>query len=203
MSAIKEKIMHANLKKSLVTLSVIAVCFVILATIILLIMFSPQIREIRNAEEGIRNNAPLIVAPSKGDWYGYDMHPYLYGDFRITEPGTAVKISTGFITLSAAIIFFLIYLNIILWIYQAATKARMYPLLWVFLAIWGHIFTLILFGIVRSIIRKKCPSCLSYVKTKEAFCSECGHSFVVKCKNWGNYCNKEDKYCHNCGTELN
>lgn len=148
--------MHANLKKSLVTLSVIAVCFVILATIILLIMFTPQIREIRNAEEGIRNNAPLIVAPSKGDWYGYDMHPYLYGDFRITEPGTAVKISTGFITLSAAIIFFLIYLNIILWIYQAATKARMYPLLWVFLAIWGHIFTLILFVIVRSIIRKKC-----------------------------------------------
>lgn len=197
MGTLQNKIMAMNCKKNLRNLLIAAVCFTILSIVLFSVMYAPQIKEMQNLENTFRSNISFAVYD-----YGYDSLPFIYNGFQLTEPSSLVKAISAVICISAATISLLIYLNIIFWVFQASAKAKMNTALWVVLAICGNVFAMILFIMIRSMTRRKCPECQSYTRTKNQYCPECGHQFIIKCEKSGAYSEKGDKFCHNCGEEI-
>lgn len=189
MSSLRKRILAADLRKSLIVLFIIAACFSVLAAIVSSAVFSDQI---------------LTIEQSMNDGAGRQwlMAEYGFGDFVPLHIGQSEQVIIAVLLVAAAIIAALIYINIILWIYKAAAKAGMPVALWIFLALGGHIFALALFIIVRSMTRKKCPSCSSFVKKYDKYCTGCGHSFVKQCSGCGQFSDEGSHYCSNCGSEL-
>ena len=175
MSTMKKKIMSMDLSKSLRILCIIAICIAAISAVFSALAFD----EVWNYESG---------------WYGY-------APLQIEHGTAAMVISTILIT-SGAVVALLIYINMSMWIYQAVVEAQMHAGLWLFLAVWGHIFTFAVFLIIRSIIRKKCPSCSANIRNSDRYCPECGPQFRKECRECGCDSNPGSRYCSSCGANL-
>lgn len=79
----------------------------------------------------------------------------------------------------------------------SAIGAVLWPLLGLFWNVWG----LLLFLVVRSLLRRRCPSCGVW-QQKASFCRTCGAKFHGTCPACGAECGRGDGYCSRCGTPL-
>ncbi len=120
----------------------------------------------------------------------------------ITEPSTGAKIEAGIFAGLCVLIFVFYWLAVAAWLYKAAALAKMNKTLWTVAGLAGDLAAVVLFLIVRSIIREKCAECGSWQKKGGEYCSGCGERLKVKCPGCGAECKKGEKYCPVCGVSL-
>lgn len=125
-----------------------------------------------------------------------------FPEFQFTEPSLAAKAALGFTGAACMLSWAAFWLLISLWLYQAAAKAEMNSLFWLFFGLMANVFAAILFGVVRSFIRKKCPSCGHYQPVKNHWCTKCGTALKRKCHQCGEDCELDEIFCHSCGSKM-
>lgn len=94
------------------------------------------------------------------------------------------------------------WLLIAAWLYQAAVKSDMNGMLWLILGLAGNVYAAVLFVVIRSFIRKKCPSCGHYQPAKMHWCTKCGTAMKKKCPKCGADCGIDEAFCHACGNKM-
>lgn len=120
----------------------------------------------------------------------------------ITGQATAALFTVGITGLIDFVLLFLIWLSVAAWLYQAAVQSGMNGLFWLAAGLAGNVFAAILFLLVRSFIRVRCPSCGSYQQIKTRYCSKCGGALHTTCADCGTSCDAGDIFCNACGKEL-
>lgn len=227
MQKIHERIMQANYAKRLKKLIILIVCVTVLGGGISAGLLVPQIREAaarrweqdrenryenddsdsgkRDDEDGRDNSSEKRddEERQRDGREGRDHEEYDFFDhMAITGQTTVALVTAGITGLISSILLFLIWLSIAAWLYQAAVQSGMNGLLWLAAGLAGNIFADILFLIVRSFIRVRCPSCGSYQQIKTQYCAKCGTALHETCASCGASCAMGDTFCNACGKEL-
>lgn len=84
-------------------------------------------------------------------------------------------LSADFYTITAGAAFWLL---IAAWLYQAAVLSKMHRLIWFFLGLCGNLAAVVVFLLLRSLIRKKCDACENYQMMKAQYCVQLTHGIV-------------------------
>lgn len=231
MKKIHEKIMRTDFAKSLKKLIIFVVCVVLLGGVSVA-MLVPQIGEavsgIRQWEQdGEENrgdgeqdeenrgdeeqNRKEFRENGEGDKELNDREGK-EGDGReecdflknvtISPPMVGAVITLGITVLCGFLSLFLFWLLVTAWLYQAAVRSGMNGLFWLAAGIAGNVFGAIVFLLVRSFIRVRCPSCGAFLPVKTQYCSGCGAAMYEKCTVCGEDCAVGDNFCCACGKKL-
>lgn len=224
MTKIQQKIMRTDFAKSLKKLIILMVCVGLLGGGLSAVMLAPQIRESisyvqkweqekdnwqedRGWEQGKDSQQEnpewenrLEHRGGKEDRY-HEGHDF-FENAPITRPTTAAVITVGVTCFLSSLCIFFFWILVAAWLYQAAVRSGMNGLLWLAAGIFGNVFAAIAFWIVRSFVRRKCPSCGSFQSAKAHYCSNCGTAMYKKCEACGELCTCGDKFCHACGKQL-
>ena len=120
---------------------------------------------------------------------------------NISEPSTAAKVTVGITGVLALLFGAFYWLLVAAWLYSAAEHARMHGLLWGLLGLGGNLFAAVLFAVVRSLLRSRCPSCGTWQK-HTAYCSDCGAGMERICPKCGAKNELNDCFCPVCGQKL-
>lgn len=231
MSKIHEKIMKTDFAKQLKKLIITAVCIMLIGGGISAVMLRQQIGEVVSninqweqlKESGTQNNVNEKQNKKDKRRYGeyddesrnWDESGYHYereGRYRgehdffenmvVTTPTTEAFIAVG-ITIFCGFVFLLLFwILIAAWLYQAAVRSGMNGLLWLAAGLIGNVYAAVIFLLVRSFIRIKCPSCGAALPKKTEHCPQCGKAIREKCKNCGEICAAGDQFCRACGKKL-
>jgi hypothetical protein len=110
--------------------------------------------------------------------------------------GKAAMVISGILLLIGALSFWLL---VGFYLYQAAARSGMYGTLWLWLGLAGNLAALILFFIIRSIIRRKCSVCGHWQKPAH-YCGSCGSTMIPICPECG--AETEGSYCDMCGAKI-
>lgn len=205
MLKIHEKIMQADFAKSLKKLIILMVCVALLGGGLSTAMLAPQIREaVSSARRWEQDREKRQERDGGGKERRDDKeHRESEHDFfdrmTITAPAPAALIAAGITGLLFMVFLFLYWLLVAAWLHQAAVLSDMNGALWLLAGLLGNVFAAVLFGIVRSFIRIKCPSCGSFRNIKTRYCTRCGAELRESCENCGADCAPGDKFCHTCG----
>lgn len=224
MSKIHEKIMRANFAKWLKRLVIAAVCVALLGGGLSAVMLAPQIREAVSysyereqageyRSEGWDNGEDFGEHGGREEERGHsERHPKREKDrdeehdfFEkgiITKPSMAALITAGVTGLLMSALLVLFWLLVAAWLYQAAVLSGMSGPFWLIAGMAGNVFAAVLFLLIRSFIRVRCPSCGSFQRVETQHCTRCGAAFYEKCGSCGTRCAAADKFCHACGKEL-
>lgn len=185
MARLKDRVMDARLARSLAILIIVTLALYALTAVAFHHLFATQIGEVRN----------LAYSP-EGQYIGS------WQTFRPTPITAGREGHSSRNALPVRHLALLSWLNLVAWVWQAASKARMPVLLWTLLAFFGHVPVLVLFLIVRSLTRRHCPQCSGWTGRKDNCCMVCGHAFTRKCPSCEADCPEEAKYCPKCGKKL-
>ena len=190
----KERILQMKFGKVVKRLTIVSVCAVLLGGILSAILLQPQISQISSAvrqEERIGG----FHGEHFDDWAGWD------DAHGITEPTLPVK--AGLLAIGAVFcaLFAVWWLLVPAWLYQASKRAQMNTLLWPLLGLFWSLWALLLFLVIRSLLRQRCGACDTWQR-KASFCRTCGAKFHVICPSCGTDCNPGDQYCGHCGSSL-
>lgn len=185
MARLKDRLMDARLARSLAILIIVTLALYALTAVAFHHLFATQIGEVRN----------LAYSPE-------GQHIDSWQTFRPTPIQPGVKVAAAAMLFLCAISLLLSWLNLVAWVWQAASKAMMPVLLWTLLAFFGHVPALVLFLVVRSLTRRHCPQCSGWTGRKDNCCMVCGHAFTRKCPACEADCPEEAKYCPKCGKKL-
>jgi len=213
MLKIHEKIMQADFAKRLKKLIILLVCAAVLGGGLSMAVLDPQIREAisgaRQWEQDREKRQERDDGESsrRGDGerresdsgYRGDGEHHFFDQMTITAPTPGALIAVGITGLLLMVFLFLYWLLVAAWLYQAAVLSDMNGVLWLTAGLVGNVFAAVLFGLVRSFIRVKCPSCGSYQRTETQYCTKCGAAFRKSCEGCGADCALDDKFCHACG----
>lgn len=121
--------------------------------------------------------------------------------FEISEPSTAAKVTVSVTCLLGFLSIVSFCVLTAAWLYQAATLSGMNGLLWGVLGLGGNLIVVVVFLIVRSFTRVKCPECGRWQK-KARFCRACGAQMTRGCPDCGAECGMDDVFCASCGRNL-
>lgn len=110
MKHLKEKVMNAKAGRNLKVLFITGLCLALLAAVIMPVMLAEQLQAISRAESLFAGNAAFIGSSHA-----------LYG---FPAPSIPARVTGAILFFAAAVTALLIYVNIIIWIWQAAAKAK-------------------------------------------------------------------------------
>lgn len=162
--------------------------------------------EERRSDEERRQNNEDRQDDDSGQWdgrEGRDHEEYdLFDHMTITGQTMAALVTAGITGLIGSVLLFLIWLSVAAWLYQAAVQSGMNGLLWLAAGLAGNVFAAVIFLLVRSFIRVRCPSCGSYQQIKTQYCAKCGTALHETCASCGASCDVGDIFCNACGKEL-
>ena len=189
-----ERILQMKFGKLVKRLTILSICVVLLGGILSVVLLQPQISQITSAVQQAEQMDGFRGEHFR-DWEVWD------DAHGITEPtlpakGALLAIGAVFCTLFAVW-----WLLVPAWLYQASKRAQMNALLWPLLGLVWSLWGLLLFLIVRSLLRQRCSSCGTWQR-KASFCRTCGAKFHVTCPSCGTDCSPDDQYCHHCGAPL-
>ena len=190
----KDRILQMKFGRLVKRLAILSICAALLGGTLSVILLQPQITQIASAVQqteevgGYREEHPH-------DWEGWDD---IHG---ITEPTLPVKGALLAIGAALCVIFAAWWLLVPAWLYKAAKQAQMNALLWPLLGLMWSLWGLLLFLVIRSLLRQQCRSCGTWQR-KASFCRDCGAKFHVTCPSCGTDCAPGDQYCNHCGSRL-
>ena len=193
MEKIKKRILQADFRKIARRFVIIAVIFLILSIVAGAVTLRTQISDVHG----------LLSSPPESSMR-YDGHETEWEDILrsgITPLSAAAGITiavTGFLWLLLIAVYWLLTAA---WLYQAADRAKMKRALWLLLGLAANAAAVVLFLLMRSILRTQCPSCGSRQKKTE-FCTECGAALMKECPSCHNLAARSDAYCASCGEKL-
>lgn len=224
MSKIHEKVMKADFAKSLKRLIIFAVCVMLLgggtSAVVLASQIGGAASIIRQREQAGEQNREEYRADGEQDeetyWGdGEREHDYREGkegdgrdeyDFldnmTITGPVIGALITLGLTVFLESLSLFLFWILVAAWLYQAAVHSGMNGLVWLVAGLAGNVFGAIIFLLVRSFIRVKCPICGAFLQVKTQYCPKCGTAMYEKCADCGEGCAVDDTFCRACGNPL-
>lgn len=205
MNKIREKVMQANFTKALKRLIIVALCVAVLGGGVSAFLLRTQIGEaVTYVQQEVKSGNEYDGLKEYGNWYGENRenrerkeHPDL--ENIITRPSAAAKAAAGITGMLCFLIGIGFWLLVAAWLYQAAALAGMHGFLWFLLGLGGNVGAAVLFLLVRSLIRKKCEACGSYLPVKAQYCTKCGAALSQKCPQCKAVCGKGDRFCHSCG----
>lgn len=213
MAKLHEKIMSMRFKH-------IAKAWVALALAVALIgggasaaLLAPQINEAvtyarsvdeqENAQAAGETQQP--INEQQGEENGHREHGKRYErdleNIPFTEPSTAAKIAAGVTALLALALGAAYWLLCAAWLYRAAVVSDMDGRLWLLLGLLGNLAAIILFWVVRCLLRAKCPQCGTWQK-RGNYCARCGAQLVRYCPSCGTKVAAKDLFCQHCGVKL-
>lgn len=203
MLKIHEKMMQTNFAKRLKKLIILLVCVTVLGGGISAGLLVPQIRETaadvhRWEQDRESRDENDDRNDGRRDHEEYD----LFDHMTITGQTAAALVTVGITGLISSVLLFLIWLSVAAWLYQAAVLSGMNGLLWLAAGLAGNVFAAVIFLLVRSFIRVRCPSCGSYQQIKTQYCAKCGTALHETCASCGASCAMGDTFCNACGKEL-
>ena len=195
----KKRILQMKFGKLVKRLTILSICVVLLGGIFSVVLLQPQISQITSSVQ----QAEQMDGFREGhfhDWEGWDGDGWddAYG---ITEPTLPVKGALLAIGAVFCALFAVWWLLVPAWLYQASKRAQMNALLWPLLGLVWSLWGLLLFLIVRSLLRQRCSSCGTWQR-RASFCRTCGAKFHVTCPSCGTDCSPGDQYCSHCGSSL-
>lgn len=214
MKNLVQKMMGANFGRLLKRWVIAVLCVILLGGGISAALLSPQIREAAVAVQTIHqqkdqweHDFPDGVHDHEEDRNHEEGHRERFEAediFRssVSRPSTAAVISVGGTALLCGLLALCFWLLVAGWLYQAAVLSGMSGPLWGVLGLLGNVFTAVLFIIVRSFLRRKCPACGRWQDKKAAYCTVCGAPMGRKCSNCGADCPADSKFCPACGGKL-
>ena len=190
----KERILQMKFGKLVKRLTILSICVVLLGGILSVVLLQPQISQITSAAQQA-DQMDGFRGEHFHDWDGWD------DDHGITEPSLPVKGALLAIGAVFCALFAVWWLLVPAWLYQASKQAQMNALLWPLLGLIWSLWGLLLFLVVRSLLRQQCSSCGIWQR-KASFCRTCGAKFHVTCPSCGTDCSPGDQYCSHCGSSL-
>lgn len=193
MVKIHEKVMRADFAKSLKRLIIFAICVMLLGGGASVALLVPQIGQ---AATAIRQRE------QDGEEYRGDGEHDFLDNMTITPPVAGALITLGVTALCGSLSLFLFWILVAAWLYQAAVRSGMNGLVWLTVGLACNVFGAIVFVLVRSFVRIKCPSCGAFQPIKTQYCSKCGASMYEKCADCGEGCAVGDTFCRACGKPL-
>lgn len=211
MNNLRERIMAADFGKLLKGWIIAALCVVLLGGGLSAALLAPQIRETISAVQ--------TVQQQKERWKQWehdfprdsrDRREGHRGRFKVkdvlrasvTRPSAAAVLSIGVTALLVGLLGLAFWLLAAAWLYQAAVQAGMSGPLWGVLGLWGNVFAAVLFIILRSFLRKKCPACGRWQDKRAAYCTACGNALSWSCPECGTGCPADGRFCSACGGKL-
>lgn len=114
----------------------------------------------------------------------------------------ASKIAVLATTILGIIWAILMWLTIVFYVFRTSVFSGMNKVLWTVLAAVGHVFALIAFLIVRSIVNERCERCETWQDAGSEYCSNCGNAMSTNCPNCNASVSFHDAWCASCGTRL-
>lgn len=208
MKNLRERIMVASFGKLLKRWIIAALCVAFLGGGVSAALLAPQIRETISAVQ--------TVHQQKGQWEhdfprdGHDREEEHKDRFEaedifrasVTRPSAAAVISMCATALLCGLLDLSFWLLVAAWLYQAAALSSMSGPLWGVLGLMGNVFAAVLFVIVRSFLRRKCPTCGRWQNREAAYCSACGNALSRNCPKCGAGCPADARFCSACGVKL-
>ena len=135
------------------------------------------------------------------DWENWDRWDD-WGDWEELSGITALSLPVKITLAGVGCVFLLLamawWLLMAAWVRQAAGRSRMNTVLWPLLALAFPVGALLVFLVVRSFLRRRCPACGQW-QEKLPYCAHCGTAMAGKCPACGASCRTEDKFCSACG----
>ncbi len=210
MCKIHERILRMNIGKRLKQIIIAGLCVLLIGGGVSAVLLRTQIGEVvATAQKWERHKE------NRGEQFGEKFNPWFeYDDVgeydniddiedfvQLSKPPLAAKVSLGITGLFGMLLAIAYWILVAAWLYQKAIQADMNGLLWFLLGIGGNFGTVVVFLVVRSILRVKCPSCGKWQK-ESTFCKVCGSSISHVCPDCGQMCRNTDKYCGSCGRKL-
>ena len=189
-----ERILQMKFGKLVKRLTILSICVVLLGGILSVVLLQPQISQITSAVQQAEQMDGFRGEHFR-DWEGWD------DAHGITEPTLPVKGALLAIGAVFCALFAVWWLLVPAWLYQASKRAQMNALLWPLLGLVWSLWGLLLFLVVRSLLRRRCGSCGTWQR-KASFCRTCGAKLHVTCPSCGTDCSSDDQYCHHCGAPL-
>lgn len=209
MNKLGAKIMNARFGKLLKLWIAAALCVALLGGGISAVLLRPQISEAATAVQ------TLFERRDKWEQELHDTHEeddrlerrhenrFEIEEFPIiSRPSNAALFSVGITGLLTGLLGIAFWLGMAAWLYQAAVRSGMKGLLWGLLGLLGSIFTAVVFLIVRSFIREKCPACGRWQEKDNLFCHNCGEKMQNVCPSCGARSGIGAAYCPSCGERM-
>ena len=119
---------------------------------------------------------------------------------QITPPSTGAFVGLGILGAIGLAFGIVYWLLIAAWLYQAATKAKMNRIVWCIAGLICNLAAVVVFLIVRSIVRITCGNC-GTVQKRQEFCSHCGAVLERKCDVCMSKLGPDDEFCGRCGKQ--
>ena len=195
----KERILQMKFGKLVKRLTVLSICVVLLEGILSVVLLQPQISQIASAVQQTEQMDGFWEDHFR-DWENWDGEGW-DDAIGITEPTLPVKGALLGIGAVFCVLFAVWWLLVPAWLYQASKRAQMNALLWPLLGLVWSLWGLLLFLLVRSLLRQRCSTCGTWQK-KASFCRACGANFHVTCPSCGTDCGPGKQYCSHCGASL-
>ena len=190
----KDRIMQVKFGRLVKRLAIVSVCVVLLGGVLSAVLLQPQISQIASAAQQAEQ-----MDGFRGEHFrDWEIWGAAYG---IAEPSIPVKAALLAIGAVFCALFAVWWLLVPAWLYQASRRAQMNALLWPLLGLFWSLWGLLLFLVVRSLLRQRCGSCGAWQR-RASFCRVCGAKFHVACPSCGTDCNPGDLYCSHCGASL-
>lgn len=138
-----------------------------------------------------------------GSRYGNGHSEYGWSDnVPFTRPSTGAMVLAGVFHFLCFLIFAIYWLAVVAWLYKAAVLSDMNHWTWPLAGLVGNLCAVVVFLVVRSVTRQKCPSCGRWQKKGAPYCANCGATQQGVCPNCGANVNRSDQYCPTCGKKL-
>lgn len=176
------------------------------------VLLQPQLSQARALEQSMEQRYQQYAQQGDRRWTDGDGWDWEHGDHwddwdgweelsGLTEPSLPVKAALAgvgcvFLLLAAAW-----WLLMAAWVRRAAKRSRMNAVLWPLLALAFPVGALLVFLVVRSFLRQKCPGCGQW-QEKQPYCAHCGVALDRNCPACGASCRPEDRFCPACGAAL-
>lgn len=208
MKNLREKMMSASFGRLLKRWIIAALCVILLGGGVSAALLSPPIGEAVAAVQTIHQQKDQWEHDFSNN--GHDREEGHRNRFEaedvlrasISRPSTAAVVSMGVTALLCGLLAFAFWLLVAAWLYQAAALSAMSGPLWGVLGLLGNVFAAVLFVIVRSFLRRKCPACGRWQNREAIYCSACGSAMGRKCPDCGAGCPADARFCSACGAKL-
>lgn len=210
MAKMTEMIMRTNFGKKLKQMVILSVCVFVLgggaSALLLRTQIGEAVSQAQTWEQTDWEEYSGGYHWKEREGYGDREYTYFeerdFTELQFTEPTLAARIAVGITGAAYMLLGAAFWLLIAAWLYQAASRSDMNSLLWLLLGLAGNVFAALLFVVIRSFIRKKCPSCGQYQPIKTQWCTKCGAALEKKCPKCGADCGLNDTFCHACGAKI-
>jgi len=123
-----------------------------------------------------------------------------FDSLQLTEPTLQAEIILAVFLALCSLLFFVYWILIALWLYQASEKASMHGLLWFVLGLFFNLVTVLVFVLHRS-YQKVCMNC-GFRQHSSNYCRNCGFPMLVKCPSCNSVIDPDDLYCPSCGVKI-